>query len=361
MNILYDGQIYIDQKAGGISRYFSNLISRLPLDFAPSITYCQEDHLYLPEHARLKKYFYKRFGFKPGRISYWLEPYYFQSVSLFKKFDILHPTYYNLLSQTSLKSHSGATVVTVWDMIHEIFMPDNWIIPYKKDAILSADLVLCISQNTKNDLLERYNLPEERIVVTYLASDGFDANSLHSENASQYPYFLFVGGRGGYKNFKTLLYAFSKIISVQSSLMLYVVGSSFSEVELNLINDLNLSGKIKNFGYVDDVKLATLYRESIAFVYPSLYEGFGIPPLEAMQSGTAVIASNTSSIPEVVGDAGILVDPSSVSDLAESMLFVATHPIERDRLIVKGQARAKEFSWDKTAAQTLEVYRSIAS
>jgi glycosyltransferase involved in cell wall biosynthesis len=110
-----------------------------------------------------------------------------------------------------------------------------------------------------------------------------------------------------------------------------------------------------------DRHLAKLYRCSIALVYPSLYEGFGIPPLEAMSCGTPVIAANTSSIPEVVGDEGILFNPKSSDDLADILLSVLDNPLERDRLIKKGLQRSELFSWDRTVAQTLDVYCSVAT
>jgi glycosyltransferase involved in cell wall biosynthesis len=120
-----------------------------------------------------------------------------------------------------------------------------------------------------------------------------------------------------------------------------------------------LSDRIELYTYASDAHLAKLYRCSIAFVYPSLYEGFGIPTLEAMSCGTPVVASNCASIPEVVGDAGLMFNPKSVSDLTDIMLFLLDNPTERDRLISKGHQRAKTFSWDKTVAQTLEVYQSV--
>jgi len=122
---------------------------------------------------------------------------------------------------------------------------------------------------------------------------------------------------------------------------------------------LSLGKSIEHYGYASDCHLAKLYRCSVAFVYPSLYEGFGIPPLEAMSCGTAVVASNTSSIPEVVGDAGILFDPTSTSDLVDILLNLLENSSKRECLISKGLVRASMFSWDQTIAQTLEVYRSI--
>ena len=362
MRILYDGQIYASQSAGGINRYFTNLINRLPGSFTPAITTCQSRDVNYPSHPNLKTFFYQRFGFSPGRISYWLEKYYFRAITCFKSFDVFHPTYYSLLTRQNFNQHKHPVVLTVYDMIHELFAAQmdasGQQAQIKKKAILSAQAVICISENTKKDLLERYSLPEDRITVTYLASEINASLAYGSEPVSSQPYYLYVGGRYGYKNFDRLLGAFAKVASVNSEIKLCVVGSSFNSTEAKRITELGLTKRIEHYGCVSDRHLAKLYRCSVAFVYPSLYEGFGIPPLEAMSCGTAVIASNCSSIPEVVGDAGILFNPTS-NDLADILLYLLDNPLERDRLVAKGCHRAKAFSWDKTVAQTTEVYRSV--
>lgn len=363
MQILYDGQIYARQTAGGINRYFANLISRLPQDFTPALTTCQSQKVNYPTHPNLKTFFYQRWGFRPGRVSYWLEQYYFRAITAFNNFNVIHPTYYSLLTRQEFKQSRYPVVLTVYDMIHELFSEqmdaNGRQIEEKRKAILAAQAIICISENTKKDLLERYSLPEEKVTVTYLASE-IDASLSHgSEPVSSRPYYLYVGSRAKYKNFDRLLAAFAKAVSVQPDIALCVVGAPFNETEQKQIAELQLSDRIEHYAYASDTHLAKLYRCSIAFVYPSLYEGFGIPPLEAMFCGTAVVASNGSSIPEVVGDAGILFDPESIGDLADILLSLLDSPTERDRLITNGQQRAKAFSWDKTVTQTLDVYRSV--
>ena len=365
MQILYDGQIYALQNAGGINRYFANLINRLPENYTPAITTCELRKVNFPQHTNLKTYFYQRFGFKPGRICYWLEQSYFQAVNCFNRFSLLHPTYYSLLSRQELNWSKYPIVLTVYDMIHELFAtqidPTGEQAKIKKKAILSADAIICISENTKQDLLERYSLPEEKITVTHLASEIDATISYGDEKVPSQPYFLYVGGRDGYKNFDRLLTAFAKTKSIHPEIKLCVVGSAFSQIEQQRISELKLEKSIEHYGYASDRTLAKLHRCSLAFVYPSLYEGFGIPPLEAMSCGTPVVASNTSSIPEVVGNAGILFNPQSSNDLADILLSIVDNPLKRDRLIEKGYERSKLFSWDKTVAQTLEVYHSVSS
>jgi glycosyltransferase involved in cell wall biosynthesis len=363
MKILYDGQTYGQQAAGGINRYFANLISRLPNHYHPTITTCYRRELHYPQHQNLKTAFFQRFGFKPGRLCYWLEKQYFQAVEDFGKFDLLHPTYYNLLTQRQLSGSKLPIVLTVHDMIHEIFPdqldPTGAFAAIKREAILSAQLILCVSENTKRDLLERIAIPEERIRVIYLATEIALNQTDLTALVPTSPYVLYVGGRRGYKNFDALLKAFAR--AQFTDLQLRVIGSPFSLEEQHHIANLGLEQQIIHHGNVDDVHLAQLYRSSLALVYPSLYEGFGIPPLEAMACGTAVIAGDQSSIPEIVGDAGLLIDAKNSDALVESLLWLIDQPIEREKLIQKGQQRVQQFSWDKTVAQTSQAYQYLIS
>lgn len=367
MRILYDGEVYTFQRVGGITYYFANLIKRLPNSFTPFLTICQPQNTIInyPTHPNLKTYFYERFGFRPGRASYWLEKHYFRAVTTFNRFNLIHPTYYSLLTRQEFSQCKSPIVLTVWDMIHEIFAAERDHMgkqaEEKRKAFLAARAIICISENTKKDLLERYSLPESKVTVTHLASELDASLAYGSESVPSKPYYLFVGGRAGYKNFNALLAAFAKAVSIQPDIILCVVGPPLDRVEENRIAELKLSDRVVHYGYASDRHLAKFYRCSVALVYPSLYEGFGIPPLEAMSCGTAVIACNCSSIPEVVGDAGILFDPKSTSDLADILLFLLDNPTERERLIAKGHERAKTFSWDKTVAQTLDVYRSVVA
>ena len=170
---------------------------------------------------------------------------------------------------------------------------------------------------------------------------------------------FYVGSRAPYKNFHGLCKALGRIIETTPDIALCVVGQPFNSKENEFIGEFGLTKMIKNYGVVADNHLAKLYRCSVAFVYPSLYEGFGIPLLEAMACGTAVIASNCSSIPEVVGDAALLFEPSDTDSLNEALFFMLNYPAKRAHFISKGNERAKSFSWEKTAAKTVHVYRSL--
>lgn len=364
MQILYDGKIYSMQVTGGINRYFANLLGRLPGHFVPTLTCSQSHRFTYPVHSKLKIFKYKKFN--PAYISNKLEKYYFRAIATFNKFDVVHPTYYSSLTEQSFSEYKYPVVITVHDMIHELFASQmdasGEQAKLKREAIMAADAIICVSENTKKDLLEQYPVSDKKIAVVYHAADIDVSMSHGSEFVPERPYYLYVGKHAaGYKNFNGLLTAFAKAVSVQPHVELCVVGPPFKKVEEQMIAELKLSNHVAYYGYVDDSHLAKLYRCSIAFVYPSLYEGFGIPTLEAMSCGTPVVASNRSSIPEVVGDAGLLFDPTSISDLTEILLLLLNSSTERIRFINKGYERVKEFSWNKTVAQTIDVYRSVSS
>jgi glycosyltransferase involved in cell wall biosynthesis len=364
MRILYDGEIYKFQKVGGINRYFDNIISRLPEDFQPVLTTVRVRGDHQLSHPNLRLLSCKKSRFERVRIERLLDSYYFRLIEAVNSFDVFHPTYYSLLTRRNLKKRTYPIVLTVYDMIHEIYGDlidyGGQIAEQKRQAILAADVILCISESTKNDLLERYRLPEKRVQVTHLATE-FNLNFIDGDAPIPLrPFYLFVGVRHGYKNFDGLLFALSRTISKYPEIILCVVGAPFNRIEQTKISEMRLEKNIEHFGLVSDAHLAKLYRSCVAFVYPSFYEGFGLPPLEAMACRAPVIASNASSIPEVVGGAGLLFNPNSIQDLTDRLLFLIENPSEREILIAKGLEQAEKFSWDKTAAQTVEAYKYVA-
>jgi glycosyltransferase involved in cell wall biosynthesis len=361
MRVLYDGHIYLLQDAGGVNRYFANLISRLPADVTPYLTTCGAGSVNFPVNPRMQVYNYRRF--RPAAVSYRLEKVFFDYVSNSRKYDLAHPTYYSLLSRRQIEEYRCPVVITVWDMIHELFPeeldPTGRHAEEKRRAILAAQAIMCISENTKNDLLARYPVDPKKVRVTHLASEIDASQAKGPEPVPERRYFLYVGLRFRYKNFDRLLEAFSRMRVGRPDFLLCVVGAPFNDSEKSLIAKLGLSEAIRSYERVTDAHLAKLYRHSVAFVYPSLYEGFGIPPIEAMTCSAPVVASNRSSLPEVVGDAGLLFDPERTDELTEILGNLADDSALRERLIAKGLERAKMFSWDKTVAQTVEVYREV--
>lgn len=364
MNILYDGMIFSMQTAGGINRYFANIISHLPEGCIPTLTTKRDLGVNVPAHPQLE---IKRYhSFRPHRLTRRLETPYLRSLEWGNSYDLAHPTYYSLLTEQGFERYRCPVVVTVYDMIHELFPEDfqqlrteKYVSEQKKQAVHRADAILCISENTKQDLIRLYPTVEDKIVVTYLAT-GMNMGMTQGEGpVPERPYFLFVGGRNLYKNFDGFLSALRQSALRYPDVLACVVGAAFTEAEAAQIETLGLTGHFKHYGHTDDRHLAKLYNRSLALIYPSRYEGFGIPPLEAMACETVVVGANVSSVPEVVGDAGLLFDPDS-RELTDIMLALLAGSVDRAGLIQRGRQRAQKFRWDKTAAQTVEVYQKIA-
>jgi len=191
---------------------------------------------------------------------------------------------------------------------------------------------------------------------------GFELADTHpsSKRVSSRPFFLFVGSRRGYKNFKRLVMAYHASINLLKNLdFVCFGGGSFNSEELSFFKELKIPFDCIRQVSGDDALLSQYYKNAFFFVYPSLYEGFGIPPLEAMSYGCPVACSNTSSIPEVVGDAAIMFDPYSIESMQYSLEKLFLDSNIRDSLITRGFERIKKYSWKKCAGETIEIYRKV--
>ncbi|MFZ3060712.1 MAG: glycosyltransferase family 1 protein [Candidatus Methanoperedens sp.] len=365
MEVLFDNSIFQLQRYGGISRYFYELITRLSGKEDMEINLFEGFHVNEYGLSNHKSDFSLYKGYKVPEIKYTGDAFeiinklWFDKIYSKSNFDIYHPTYYR---RDLNKFKKSPIVLTVYDMIHELysgqFRDGKSVIEAKKISIDSADIIICISENTKKDLIRMYNIPENKIKVVYLANSLQSSKSIpFKELEIKYnikkPYILHVGVRGGYKNFSLLLDVYTSHFSDKFDLV------CFGENRLEIIKRSNL---LKNVFHVNgpDNLLASLYQNAFCLVYPSLYEGFGIPLLESMAMGCPVIASNTSSIPEVVGDGGILFDPRSQNELIHAIESLYDES-NRSKLINLGFEQEKKFSWEKTANETLEVYRIICS
>jgi glycosyltransferase involved in cell wall biosynthesis len=225
---------------------------------------------------------------------------------------------------------------------------------------MRADHIICISKNTKNDLQRIYNIKDSMVSVIYLSgpkewNKPFKDRSILPAK----PYILYVGNRElPYKNFMTLLKAFYLSKLKADFDLLCFGGGGFLKEELSLFKELKLENVIKYLEGKDEF-LQFCYENATAFIYPSLSEGFGIPILEAMAFGCPVIASNVSSIPEVAGDAALLFSPDSPEELGSCICKIINNDALRNEYTEKGKNRCKEFSWDKTALETFNVYRKL--
>lgn len=364
MKILFDPQIFHIQKFGGISTIFSELWLRMNsepnIEIQCPIIY--SENIYLKNMGLWKSNFSSllNLNFKgSGRI----KDYLFhlsrkRTISYLEKgnFDIFIPTYYNPYFLEHL--HGKPFILFVHDMTHELFphyfsINDKTIL-HKKILIEKANEIIVVSENTKRDIMTFYpNLDISKIHVIHLAQ------SLPSGSAKsiQLPkkYLLYVGARKGYKNFNFCIDAIANLLRESDELHLVCAGGgSFNDIELKKIADLEISKKVIQIEFNQE-ELSSIYKHAIAFVFPSKYEGFGIPILEAMKSGCPVILSKSASFPEVARDAALYFEPGNSQELVVMVSKILSDDVLRLEMINRGREREKKFSWERIKNQFIEV------
>ncbi|MEI7909909.1 MAG: glycosyltransferase family 1 protein [Verrucomicrobiota bacterium] len=261
-------------------------------------------------------------------------------------------------------------VCTIHDLIHELF-PQYWgrmdrTPEYRRKTLERCQAVICVSESTRRDLLKVVEVDPAKVHVVH---HGFDhmsrvggltpAEEDELAGAGRAPYLLYVGARHGYKNFQGFLRGLALSAVRHDFRVVAFGGGAWTGEESALIKQLGFAaGQVVQLGG-SDALLHELFCGASAFVYPSFYEGFGFPPLEAMARGCPVIASNASSMPEVIGTAAEFFDPSDIPGIGAALEAVVTSQVRRDELINRGHERLQEFSWAKCASQTMEVYQSV--
>jgi glycosyltransferase involved in cell wall biosynthesis len=284
-------------------------------------------------------------------------------------FDLFHPTYYDPYFLRDLQRKPY--VITVHDMIHEIF-PNNFpsgdpISTWKKQVLENADGIITVSESTKSDIIRFFHIDPERIHVIYHGNPFEEIT-----NAAQYkapsdshftakPYILFVGNRSGYKNFDFFIDTVSALLHKYLELQVCCAGGGpFTARENEILRNLLISNRVHYFE-PNDPLMKNLYINARAFVFPSLYEGFGLPVLEAFSCGCPVMLCNKSSLPEIGGDAALYFDPSDPVSFSNTMERLLTDDTLRMQLIGRGHQRQKQFSWEKTATATRNVYEKLVN
>jgi len=365
MRVLFDEQIFSNQRFGGISRYYSELVKAMEANQVVSAKLlsplCTNHHarevpktcrvgIPFPEIKCVEKY-----------VRYVNKKFAARFIDYFKP-DILHQTYYPY--RDTPRRSNLRIVTTVYDMIHELFpldFEDSYQISrLKLRAVRRADLVICISENTRKDLIDLTGIDHDKTVVIHLGVDHMQNLPLETPANSSRPFLLYVGLRDTYKNFERVLKAYAKSPELKSHFDLVCFGGgALSQKEKNLITKLKIpDNKIIMTGGADSV-LAGLYRRASAFLYPSLYEGFGIPPLEAMVHGCPVISSQSSSLPEVLGGAAEYFNPGDSDDLINAITRVVFNQERAEELTRLGSAHVQMYTWQRCADQTLLAYQGI--
>jgi glycosyltransferase involved in cell wall biosynthesis len=369
INILIDPQIFDEQKFGGISRYYTEIYAALkqkegveincPLLYTENIhfkesvlfkTSFQKKNAFLINYSQIFRPFLPRKLKKKNARDF---------ISLLKaqEFDLFIPTYYN----TDFLKYSGDKpfVLTVYDMIHELFpeyfLEDKNTVPNKKVLMEKATKIIAISESTKADILNIYpHIDAGKIEVVYLAHSIKTESSIKLDLPKKY--ILFVGNRLFYKNFIFFLKAVSTILKADPDLYLVCAGgNAFNDEEQELINELGVNHQILQKNFLD-TELASYYQGAECFVFPSAYEGFGIPVLEAMACGCPVILASHSSFPEVAGDAGIYFELNNPEDLSNKLSQLLKNKDLKTEYKRKGLIQAGKFNWQKTAEACLSIY-----
>lgn len=365
MRIAFDHQAFTWQSYGGISRYYTVLAKQL-FDkghdisiFAPfhCNNYLEKLPIGIVQGKRLQSY-----PPKTKRLFLAANHFFANRKILLWKADIVHETYY---SSMPMIFRSCPTIVTVYDMIHELFsemFPDrDKTTRWKQKALKKASHIISISYNTKRDLLRLFDIEESKITVIQLGVNAALPHILSNiTNFNNRPYILYVGGRRVYKNFNLFVRAFSSSKNLINDFDIVAFGGGeFSSDEKQFFHSLGLNeNQIQQVDGSDEL-LFSYYAGAKLFVYPSLYEGFGLPLLEAMSYNCPVACSNTSSMPEIIGDAAEFFDPTNLEDIKKTIENVVYSDEKIMQLQTRGAQRVKLFTWEKCAEKTIEVYDQV--
>ncbi len=362
MKIFFDAKILSLQPRGGISR----LVFELTKSFSEikELEKIFYRGLYIDQYPFKKEWFKKYYGirvpaFFDSRFVSFLDN---MGAEMAYKFNASSDLIYHSFYHRIPKNPKGPVVVHVYDMIQELFYNSTKTIKFKKKSFDAADLIISISESTKKDLCELYPIDPKKVIVAYSGvNEVFLKDRISTKRANKRPYMLYIGSRSySYKNFDLLLNTFiDKKYFFDFDLILAGGEKNLAPEQKEKIKNTVKQGSWLLQEFCDDEKLADLYSDASVFIYPSLYEGFGIPPLEAMARGCPVVASNVSSIPEVVGDAGLLFNPKDSDDLAQKIEMIINNKSTALNLIEKGKIRAKQFTWNASADTIYQGYLKL--
>ena len=363
MRIAYDYQIFCEQSVGGISRYIVNLATVMGElnDVKVIAPFHQNQYLLDSPRGLVYGKGIPRYPAKTGRI--------FNAINfqLSKRFmrswhpDVVHETFY---SGIPTGPTGTPTILTVHDMIDELFPAKNSdkFIAAKKKAINRAEHIITVSESTKTDLINILHIDKNKISIVYHGFDKYkrEINSEYYSSNIQSPFLLYVGARGRYKNFYNFIQAYAQSAPLKNNMNVIAFGGGkFTSKELQFISKLGLGENQVLQVSGNDLTLGEYYSKAVAFVYPSLYEGFGLPPLEAMAHDCPVVSSDRSSMPEVIGNAAAFFNPYIIDDMTNSIESVVFSQDRKSSLIKLGQKRLEFFSWNKCASETFELYKKL--
>lgn len=372
MRILFDHQVFSWQNYGGISRYFVEQIRGLQ---------SLGQDVFLPQHffaenvylSKLKGFEQKSLTPFPFKGKKWLQLQLGKRATLkalrAREPQVFHPTYFDPYFLPETQRKRIPWVITVHDMIHEIyghgspgfFSLDARVIPNKRLLAQKAHAVITVSENTRRDLL--HFCPEvdpEKVHVVY-HGNRLNAAPSASRNTDA-PYLLFVGQRKGYKNFIAMLDQLQPVLAEEKQLQLKCVGGgAFDASEIAHIKELGLEHRVQYAVVQSDAALAQTYQQAECFLFPSMYEGFGLPVVEAMACQCPVLLQEGKALREVGGESAWYFDTSQKGSLTDALLILLRNPEQRKKMVESGKKRAESFSWEKSVENHLKIYQSVAA
>lgn len=363
MKLIFDHQAFTLQKYGGISTLYIELFKELDklqtVHYSFPILYSDNDNLLQFKKPFLNKYFpfLNKIQFKQKIHLINVLNNIYSIVYLLLRFDNYHyiPTYYGTFLLPFIRKNK--IILIIHDLIHEIYqIQDSLVLDGKKLLAEKSHIVIAVSQNTKNDIINYLKIPSNKIFVMYLATniDKYISKSITTST----PYVLFVGNRSSYKNFVSFLTSYCEVAINHKIFIACIGGGNFNQDERILINSLGLDSHIRYYDY-DNSILKYLYTNALFFCFPSKYEGFGIPLLEAMTCGCPIVTSNISSLPEVAGNAAIFFDPEDIHDMKEKLLVMTINPTLYEKYKHLSQLRSSQFSWQLTAQKFINIINEV--
>ena len=389
MKILYDPHVFNSCAYGGIAKYCVELYKNLPTDVKPIPSVVESDNVHLREAGfSLQSPMYTFHKFLPG-LSFRGKSWLYHSLGRYLPFifhfseetnernfkRLVYGNDFDVVHITGVRGHrwvfdecaraNKPVVVTCFDLIPELCYKDKAAECENRYAYAAATHIIAISANTKRDLCDFYHVAEDKVSVVYLGSDvSISQEAELGDPINGCRYILYVGKRTGYKNFDFFVRAITPILKQNSSLKVFCTGAPFSKWECELFEQLGVEASfIQQF--VSDEQLPYLYHNALAFIYPSLHEGFGIPILDAFANGCPTLLANATCFPEVGGDAALYFDPKNEDDFRRQLMRVIDDGDQarglRADMIARGKERVKLFSWKKCAEETAEVYRQCVS
>ncbi len=359
-SIVFSPDIFEVQRLGGVSRYFVELAENIKSlgQFQVEISTAMHINSYL-RRSDVNSGMYLPFSpnrVKMSKLMSSLNKQHSLNLTKKKSFGISHETFYRGGVQFLATRYR---VTTVYDLIREKFTI-NWDgFTAKQLALTRADAVICISQSTANDLQHYYKVDPRKISVVHLGVSGrFFSQDDYQKEQSSLSQLLYVGGRDGYKDFKTLVLAFSQSNYLRDNFRVLVFGVKFTKEEVNLMKSLKV---IRFFDHAAgrDEALISAYRSSVGLVITSIYEGFGLTALEAMMAGCPVISSGGGSLDEITGGLDFRFEPSNPESLTQAIMGLVNKPHSLKDLKGRALRHAQAFSWSKTAKETLNIYKNL--